>query len=334
MNSIQNDNKDSDEYIYNDVGIINRDNVPVLAEFKEQRDTPLLDNTIGYKFTVAKFSLPADSLFIFDFKDNTYSVTLEYSGTYFRTYLVYVPTVLFNTDYQPVTSYQQFIDAINVALNTAFTNLKTAFPLAPPINSPRFQYNGYSEGLSLIVDDTYEPTITPNTISIFFNYNLYSFVPSFYNEAYSYNDINGADVKLLVKDLVYNYDGGIIEMKQEYPTFYKWYDIRKIIVVSNNINVSSQSISINQSGKTNNYNIISDFEPFQFGLGDSLTKSDYIYNPNFYRFIDLKNSTALRVVDFQFLYQSKYGDIFPLYINPTHTMSVKLLFVKKDTQTI
>ena len=151
--------------------------------------------------TVVRFDIP-NTLPIFTFEDNTYFVTLSFINNDFTQVLNIQNVDINNPSSRNIYTFQQFVDSINTALQTSFTNLKTAFPAAPPTEAPFMVFNHETDIFSLYTQQLYDPIVAgANTIEIFFNYDLYSF---FYNsfkvENYGVNLPSQKDYRFIISD--------------------------------------------------------------------------------------------------------------------------------------
>lgn len=192
---------------------------PVLAEFFETRQDIILDDPNDYYMTIARFTVPLNSLPIFIFKieegitqnnvdRGTYAVSLVHnaSGDIFTENLQYINEGVFPvpvppsqnngkqliTEYYYVYSYQHMINMINTALATAFTALQTAHPTIYSSNPPFFYYDENSELISLVAQKTYDTdgffinvspgpiqTLFPQEIKIYSNTSLLTLLDGF-----------------------------------------------------------------------------------------------------------------------------------------------------------
>lgn len=322
-----------DDNIYYNSTIVNNELRDTAAIFHETRQTSLLDDPAQYYLTIARFTLPVTSLPIFNFLDNTYAVTLSFSGSDFMEFVTYTSLTINPFGKQYVFNYQHFIDMINTAFSDAFTALKTAFPGAPPVTAPRMEYNGYTNGVSIEFENAYNPNVASPTIEVYVNDFLYRFFPNIENQFFGYIQPADKNYQILIKDNGNNVSGGITTMSQEYPTFYLWYDFRNILVTSNTLPISSEAIaSRDQDGTNRSLSIVTDFIPFQFGIGEQ-TKTPFVYQPQpQYRLIDLYSHQPIRSIDYQVFWEDKFGNINEFLLNPGQEMTMKMLFVKKDIQ--
>ncbi len=191
------------DHIYYNMILTNNTSDAIPAKFSQTRTEPILEKADDYYVSVVRFFIPSGSIPIFQFKANSYSVTLSYtynSIEYLAQAFVENPVyTTYNTETsydntQDVYSYKAFIDMINTALENALnraTNGLRALVEAKggtlTSNAPYLVYDPSNELLTLYADSAfyqqnpvYKPFQTPlNIIYIWFNTNLYKKFPSF-----------------------------------------------------------------------------------------------------------------------------------------------------------
>lgn len=322
--------KAQDNNVYVNSTLYNNTESNILAEYSTTFDSALLEDSGEFYLTIVRFQIP-NILPIFTFKNNTYTVTLSYQGNDFPVNLV-MKNVDINNPSNSIHTFQQFIDIINTGLNTSFTDLKTAFPAAPPTEAPFMVYNHTPDSFSLYTQQVYDPVIAGgDTIEIYFNYDLYNF---FYNsfkvENLGVNNPNNKDYRFIIEDERNNIPVSPVnyyEFKQQIKTLYQWYDFESILFTSSSLPISSEFITSRTSdGRTINQPIITDFIP---SLGKD--RSAFIYNADPYRLIDMNGHNTIFKFDFRVLYLNKDGVIKPLVIPPKFNMSVKFGFIRKES---
>lgn len=318
------------DHIYYNAIIRNNTNNIKVAKFSETRQTALIDDPSSYYATIARFQVPTTQLPIFNFINGSYSVTLTFNGVPFTTDLVFVRRDFAYPDEQFIFDYQEMIDMINTAFATSFTALKLAFPLAPPTVPPFMLYNGHEVGTSIRFEDQYDPAVASPTIEVYMNSVLFSFFNNYLIDYLSFTADEA--VRFIVKDNGNNVVGTDRIMSQTYPTFYNWYDFKSLIITSNSLPIASEAIGAvvgGQSGLNTQLSIITDFVPTQWGTNDTASKLVYSPEPQ-YRYLDMYSNQSIRKLDFQILYEDKFGQIRPLFLAPGQEASIKMLFVKKD----
>ena len=113
------------------------------------------------------------------------------------------------------------------------------------------------------------------------------------------------------------------KIEQEFSTLFLWTDLFNILFETSSIPVSTENLS-SQTNKTRR--IMTDFEPLQ----DISNRSAIQYYPQGpIRYYDLESNQPLRRIDLNILLSNKEGEIFPLRLNSTDELSVKLEFRRK-----
>ena len=114
-----------------------------------------------------------------------------------------------------------------------------------------------------------------------------------------------------------------IKVEQEFSTLFLWSDVYNILFETNSIPVSTENLA-SQTNITRR--IITDFEPLQ----DIQNRSAIQFFPQGpLRWYDLESNTPLTRIDLNILWSTKEGKIFPLRMNSTDELSIKLEFRRK-----
>jgi hypothetical protein len=217
---------------------------PILAEFFETRQDIILDDPNDYYMTIARFTVPLNSLPIFIFKieegitqndanKGSYSVSLVHnaSGDVFTENLQFisenlspvpVPPSLNNgkqliSQYYYVYAYQHMINMINTALANAFVALQAMHPTIYSSNPPFFYYDENSELISLVAQKTYDndgffinvspgpiQTLFPQEIKIYSNTILLTLLDSFDVFFEGYNNNNNLTASFNIRASPFN----------------------------------------------------------------------------------------------------------------------------------
>lgn len=338
------------------------------AKFLEIRDTPLFNGPPkDWYMSIVRFSIPTSTIpfqiFPTQPAPNTnpnlsvYSVTLSYLGNDFQTFVLYSPQNTYvpvppapsasegairtqYVQYYSVYSVQHTLDLINVAFSTAFTNLKTAFPAAPPTAPPFFGFDPATGLFTLYAQTLYAGA---GTISIYVNEFLYTNLSPCFNVIIAgVNATNGKNVQFLVENLSTNLvtlpapQGNCYAMNQEYNTIANWYNFKSIVITSGSLPIRKEWLStqvinmgISTGSGSNFFPIVTDFE-LAIETGNEL-KTYVHYNPTAqYRYIDLQGDTPITVIDLQIYWKDNYDNLYPLLIGPHREASIKFLFEKKS----
>lgn len=332
-------------HIYYDVSYLNNTTLPQPVTLLDNRSTPLVKNPKAYHLSVVRFTIPTSYIPIFIWPESSgnaanntfYSVTINSS----QVFLVYVPQNTLTTNdanFRFVYSYQQFVDAINVALNAAFIAATPAGTTTPP-----YMIFDPATGLfSIIAEAAYA------SHQICFNQNLYAFFDNFDSKRFGYNQVLGRDVQIYIKNNGNNdHDGhppgyplvvgGSYIMTQEYDSTYLWNDARSVVFTSSTLPVADEALNVSntssQTTQSTYRKILTDFE-FSINPGSVATSTlrSYVqYHPTAeYRLINLISESAIYTVDIQVYFQTKDLRLYPLYINPGESATIKILFRSRN----
>ena len=342
---------------------------PILAKYKENRVKSILTNPSEYYLTIVRFSIPTQEIpiFIFAIQEgidqdkinlSIYSFTMSFGGSDFQTFLDYTPDNFSNngspffplspednngeqdisTGYYNVFNYQIMLNMMNTALATCFADLKEAFPAAEITVAPFIIYDAVSQLFSFIVNNEY----LVSGVTIFWNSVLNRFLEAIPVNFFGTSTLNGKDFELVVqfnKNNAFNLvipgvdppDPDIpqfLELKQEYTVIQYWNSFQKLVIATDLLPVNPEFItSVNES---NNFSrILTDFEPIADKSGTSRTIQQFFVSGP-YRLIDLLSNSPLQALDIQIFWSDIVGNLFPLFIDSGTSISVKILFIKKE----
>ena len=331
-----NTNADAEDNIYYNVRLLNdtrKDIIP--AVFSENRVVPILENPSEYELAVVRFKVPAETIPIFRWVDDKFSITLSYGGSDFTEYLPWIPKALPSDNKflygKAIWSYQSFIDSINLAFKTAFDKLKIDFPLAPPTEAPFITFNSATELMTIWTEELYEEAT--NTIAIMFNYDLFAVIPSFQVDRLNIPPPSTGvsfDIKFQRLKVKNNYNNKTIYNGKAYYTFQQEYTTLALLNDFVSITFESDSIPIEPEllpAQTNVVRrIITDFEPID-GVNDH--QSFQYFSRGSLRYYDLKSSYPMHKIDIRVFWTDRRGEQFPIYINRDEVLTLKLLFRRK-----
>lgn len=338
--------------------------LPVAMVFSESRTTPLLPgNTQDYKMSVVRFDLPADLIPIqffptsdLDRDTSTYSVTITWNGFENQVFLTWVPesnlgpTPLspfalsdkpFYHEYYSLFTIEHFMKLINAALLAAHNaTVLDGAPIVADV-APFMYYNPATGLISLYAPTAYNSD-NGTPINIYLNDALtVNFRTSFPTFIQSHSSVNGTDTQLLVHDNIINrttitltipgpgpttYD--FLIMSQEFNALNFMYDIASIIVTSTSIPMRNEWTNIEGSNNNNYLSIVADF--LVPSVNGNETRNRIVYYPTAqFRYSTLTSNMPIQVIDLQFNWKSKTGQLYPIYISPYKEGSIKILFEKK-----
>lgn len=315
------------EYMYLNGRIYNDTQNNILAKYKTTFNSAIIDNCSDYRLSIIRFQVSNSIIPIFIFKDGAYKVCLSYGGNDYSTTLTYVSTG--SPVDREVYYFQQFLDSINDAFVASVTALNAANPatLNPATETPYMIFDKTTQRFSLIVNKSF----LTNGVDIYFNLKLYSFFESIYAIFYGYNQPNGKDFKFVIENTGNNtwvVDTNYYNLEQEASNVGLWFDIDRIIIISETIPVIGEFTASQQTlngGLTPTVAVISDFVINIKNTTDYVTQLNYLPTAE-YRRITLNSSGPLLKFDYQVKYQTKSGETVNLYIRPETSINIKFLF--------
>jgi len=273
------------------------------------------DNAGGYEF----ISLNKDGVLVYSPR-NTNILGTENSSSLYATIPgmtnlysnIYAGLQNINSPKYSIWSYQAFLDKINGAYSTAFTNLKTKFPAYAPTVAPRIVFNSQTKLFSILcqlsyLQDTQNP-ILMNTML----YNHFNF-PTI-NVATQPTDFKTMNAH----DDGFNTTATMLSIYQEGPSYFTFNDLIRILVSTSKIAIAGDIEGINST-----VNLITDV------LVDT-SSTDYsdvlIYQPTVLRNYNVDTDIPIKKIQIQFYYGSRDGTIHPVTLNPTDYASCKIEF--------
>jgi hypothetical protein len=314
--------------VYFNANIKNNTNNSITADYNETRTASIIRKPDEYCMAITRFSIPCQSIPIFIFQDNFYSVTI-YDKNTATAYREFVPYIDLNPNdpEQTVFFYQHMLDMINTALETANTAQGGGFA------APRFIFEDQLFKLILPTAEYRDDNATG--LELWVNSEV-SNLFSIYGAFTGFNQVDGMDFRFIVNPVLdnqYPLDANFTILSNEYPLFSTWYDIADIVITSNLIPMVKENISFVNSLLENQSNaiklsILTDFVPY-FQIGSD-NKDRYLYNADQLRYIDLLSNSSLNKIDFKVYWLSKRGVLNNINILPGEELNIKFLFRKKD----
>lgn len=319
--------QESDDVIYFTASFRNNQNVPIDFRFNQARQGNILEKANDYYMAVISFDIPHEQIAIFNFRQDPYFVNIDDGTNPAPIQLEYVslgnPFFNISASFQGVYTFQQFLDSINVGLNTAHVRI------GAPGNAPRMIL-GLDGRFSLLVDTQYTNQV------IRFNYPLFKFFLSInavfegiVNQEYSipYRQIFD-NVKTYPTPLV----GTYYEMQQENRSQFIWSNITAISINSTLIPCKKELVGLNNLTSGAENQSISDFIPVQTEF-TGYDRSNWTYLAGSgYRLVDLLSDAPLSRIDFGINVVNKDNFQFPLSISPGSIARVKFMFIKKSLE--
>jgi hypothetical protein len=317
-----------------------------IAKFNQNLTIPLLLNPSEYYCTVVRFQLPINNIPLFKFpvdrNQNNPLVSklvlgISYLGTKYPEYVNYIadntytaPTPGASAPYfSSLQAGSNFYDvfSIRAMLNMFNVTLATAITAAGCGGTAVYSYNEATQIISL----TASQSLVTSTATIFMNDAAFNFVNSFrmlFNTTPTVEDDYYHIFNPLPPLVSLSYT-----FVEDYSAMSLWFDLRKITLVSNSMPIAYESVPTlvdgQATGVTSAQAILTDFVVGLDNVSDVSTVA--VYNPSAqYRLIDCTGHTPLVNIDLAFFYTDKFGNTFPVTIDPSQTASVKLAFLRKS----
>lgn len=333
---------DMSDNIYLDTLITNSYNdKSIQARYSSTRTSPIVEKPTDYYMSIVRFDIPNQSIPLFIFKDDFFKVTMvnNVGTTAISTRSVSFISTSTDPNNRGVYAVQYFLNMINATIAQCAVDVGIVDAPVVFLQQPT-QYQGirFSNNIRWLGAGT-----SPDW-QLWFNQPLFYFFRTMATY-FVPQDLGELTHRIIVQDNnngnFTEYPSGsgtnVYEMTQETNLLVNYITISKIIVTTSSMPLKSENISIGRStipsvtalGDSNSLPIITDFVPGQFGeYSENFTS--YIYNPSFYRLIDINFNTPLYRFDYQVSYVDVYGNIEPLYIEPGSSMSMKFGFFKKS----
>lgn len=166
---------------------------------------------------------------------------------------------------------------------------------------------GTASEMTLLADGRFELTAGPETI--IFSKRIYDMFPTM--EA----TYNGVDYQMVVDNI------------QESKSQYAWYDIKSIILLSNDLPILHQGYVTSKDSRKK-LKILNEF-PVIYNQSESIDKTDWVFESNQYRPIDLISQEGFQSFTFEVRVVSKYGTVYDYKLLPNETASCTFRFAKK-----
>lgn len=240
----------------------------------------------------------------------TNGVGIVANTTNLYSYVVTSPVAVEGGKYT-LTTYQDYLNQINLAFQNVYNEIKTQFPQFAPQQGPQIVYNSQSKLFYVSYDWNYTQTTTYRMLLNQPLWEMFGFPTQILAGVPS--DTNGSFRTILITSM--NYSSTVY---QESSTIYKFYDLVRILVTTSKIPVLGDIEGINST-----VNLITDVVP------DTTTLSPndvLIYQPSILRNYNLDSNVPLQHIDLQFYYGTRDGSIYKVMLNPNEYASVKIEF--------
>lgn len=317
------------DHIYYNITIKADEQNQGIAKFSENRVQPIVENPEDYALAVVRFNIPGTQIPIFLWREG-FKITFSYNGSDFTEELQFVPNSPGGSYdwYGPaIWSYQDFLDSINNAFLACFNAFVAGTPAfaGKPTNPPFINLDANGQLCSIYAPIEYDSTLA-NPVEIYFNADLFDLFPSFQN----FQTIDPIKSKQILITSNFGLNATTLNainyyrIEQEFSSLFLWTDLFNIVFETNSIPVSTENLA-SQTNITRR--IITDFEPLQ-DINNRSAIQFYPQGP--LRWYDLESNQPLRRIDLNILWTTKEGKIFPLRMNSTDELSIKLEFRKKQ----
>lgn len=318
-------NINKEDHIYMNANIHNTSNQPIFAEYSVDIQEDYLPRAGDFYVTVVRFDIP-NTFPIFHFRDNLYRITLSYDGNDYQSVLQFQNVDLKNASGRNIWTFQQFVDIINEGFSDAFTALKVANPGAPQTEAPYMTYDSSSSLFTLWVPTDYDET-SVNPIHVWFNDALMRFFAlSFTTYNNGLNNPDGKDFRFKVTDnKLISPVAGFYQYTQSVETLYQWYDFSSIVITTSDIPVLKEyKTFLRSDGRSVQSSILTDFIP-----NVDKDRSNFSYNANPYRLIDLDGNLPLKKFSFKIFWVDRDGIEHLYMLPPGYQLSIKFGFFRK-----
>lgn len=340
--------------IYYNALVINDTSATQKAVYNAQLGQNLLERAGDYYGSIIRFNIPAASIPIMNFEildektgTGKYGIAMTYNDgkvdIQVANNLIWIDNVVSPTANTPkwVTGYRQMITMINNCL-TSLYDLVVLAGYDPGI-APWMEYDPDTQLCSLYVNANYMETAT-YPVKIYYNIFLYEL---FQNLGWISNLPNGTpsrannqDYLLVARNYgnnkVTNKDtptGGTMAsgfvIKQTYNTLYNWNSFKTLQIVSYNMPVINEVTPAESSdGTFSTIPIIQDFQLPSDQGPDARSIIQYSATGQ-YRWFNMTGDQPLRQLNFSINFTDQYGNVYPLYLQPETSASVKFAFYRK-----
>ena len=329
------------------------------AMFEDNLSQNIITRIGDYQMAIARYSMEGQNLPIFipsiqDDETNltTYSVQLNVvvgADTYVsgEVFLNYVPqnTKLTpsDTEYYFMYNYDNFVDMMNNALKTAWTQLQanaagSSYTLLTSV--PILTYDGSANLFNMYCDEKGFVTKTEDeAMQIIFNNDLYTLLKTFY-----FTTLAGNYRSLNVPNKITNVatQGGInyfVATQTAPSTSSCWSPVQSLIFSSDSVSLKPEiigrvskvgaNLALGADQSKDDQSMITDI------ILDLNRSSDYFsemvsYVPSMYRWVDMSDGSNLRYFRFSVFWLNKYDRLrYPVYLSNNGIITLKILFQKK-----
>lgn len=313
----------NDEIYYN-IRISALGEQPTLAQYSVNRVQAILEKPSDYELSIIRFSIPISTIPLMKITENLYSLSLTVAGNTYTEFLPFIENNLVTPGLRNIFSMQELADSMNAALTSAFILLSGANVVTSTV-PPFFSFDSVSCLLSLNVPKSFET----DNIDIFANNFLFVKINTF-QTFYNAHPPSQLIYKLIYKDNITNsvtYNAvDYYAMSQDSPTVGSVSDFQSIQFLTSSVPVNPEL----EGAQTNiTTRVLTDFESFQTGKTSDNILQYFPQGPR--RYYTLLSNDSLKRIDLTIRWVNKLGESFPLYIQGDQSLTVKILFERKQT---
>lgn len=314
----------TNDQIYYNIRISPDEGNRTLAQYSVNRVQAILDKPDDYELSIIRFSIPTSTIPLMKITENLYSLSLTVAGNTYTEFLPFIENNLVTPNLRNIFSMQELADSMNFALSTAFTQLAGANVVTSTV-PPFFSFDSPTSLLTLNVPKSFET----DGIDIFANNFLFVKINTF-QTFYNAQPPSQLVYKIIYQDNITNsavYNGiDYYTMSQDSPTVGSVSDFQSIQFLTSSVPVNPEL----EGAQTNvTSRVLTDFETFQSGTTTDNILQYFPRGPR--RYYTLLSNDPLKRIDLSIRWVNKSGDSFPLYIEGDQSLTVKILFERKQT---
>jgi len=316
------DPQSDQDHVYYSITSVNNKSTPQPATFSVNRTDEILHTPSDWVVLIDEYKVPLFSVPLFQFKDNEYSVTLEWEGATVTIFLLYISSgagVLSVSN--SVYSYQNFLQSTNQALKTAYDALLLLKPLMPASEQPFMTLS--SNNLITLNAESFYISSLPNPINIFLNKSLFNYftnLPNFF--------LTNDKIQFLITDQFNNAytRGGLnyFRMTQDTESISNWQQLNQLLIETSSIPVNKELIGASDDVQIQ---VISDYQ-IQPDANRPLPLFFKALGP--IRVAELISDYPLRRIDLNLRWRSTAGNSDIILIEPNTSYTIKIVFVRKS----
>lgn len=292
-----------------------------------------------------------------------YSITLSYGGfTGAPAYVSFIPQNEVSplpvppsltsdklqdnsTGYYNIFTYQYWIYLVNNCFQTAYNNLVAVAGALPSAFAPVMTFDTMNN-IGIVNADTAGYDLNAGGIEIYFNqamgqlFSSFPFIIKSFNDPFNKNFLLQTNVFSVANIADYPPTGALLftayQVFQEFSTISAWNPVLSIAIASNTLPIvpnnegvpalTINGVNLQQSGNNNvQSQIITDFAT------DGIYKPIITYIPSGeYRRIALVGDKPISNIDISVFYKDRQGKLNPVLLPAGCSISIKLLFEKKN----